>query len=125
MYLSIVVSSIEAPWVYWHESAKRLGPFGALVTTLFVYAVGFGSTLLFIWLIARRRKNWARWLYLVSLLMTLPGSFKYFGELDSVGKAFSLVHLTITTMALIFIFTGDARDWFRSTRLNSSPIDPI
>src|SRR5262245_314617 len=35
------------------------------IAYLFTQIITFGSQILFIWLIARRRKNWARWLWLV------------------------------------------------------------
>ena len=83
---------------------------------------GFAALALLTWLIARRRKNWARWvllaLYLLGLPFVIVGPFVT--EVGGVALArpslfvVSLIALeTIAqTVALIFIFTGDAKAWF-------------
>src|SRR4030095_3700999 len=69
-----------------------------------------------VWLVARKRKNWARWTSLALLL----GSFPFMGmELGSrfttnfiAAIAYYGIYL-IWIAAVLLLFTGDAKEWFK------------
>jgi hypothetical protein len=75
----------------------------------------FGLQIFWIWLVARRRQNWARWVSLIYVVVTLPFMIK-----DDLGLyelpvavAFSAVFV-LQCVAVSFLFTRSARPWFRS-----------
>jgi Na+-translocating ferredoxin:NAD+ oxidoreductase RnfD subunit len=86
-------------------------------------AISLATLLPFLWFALRRRKNWARWVLLVSFIISLPLEF-----LDP--SVYSGDQLPLTLMALVsvlagaaafyFLFTGDARPWFREHPSTSS-----
>ena len=69
----------------------------------------------FVWLAARQRKNWPRWVLAAALLLSVILSFQVIGEngleLDS---SIGIVSCVLTAAGLYFSFTGDAGDWFNA-----------
>jgi len=69
-----------------------------------------------VWLAARRRKNWARWVLLViaiaGFFMAYPQIAAAFRSSPLIGGAHILQFL-LEAIALWFVFSGDARPWFR------------
>ena len=67
----------------------------------------------FVWLAARQRKNWPRWVLAAALLLSVISLFQVIGEngleLDS---SIEIVSCVLTAAGLYFSFTGDARGWF-------------
>jgi di/tricarboxylate transporter len=92
-------------------------------TFITVLAIVVGLYVLVVWLVARRRQNWLRWVLLILLVVGVPFSLKgiYEGY-----RASPLIAITTTIqdlmqgLALYFVFTRDARPWFRKSR----EIDP-
>jgi branched-subunit amino acid permease len=78
---------------------------GALIV-LFVY---------FVWLAARRRKNWPRWALAAVLVLSVTSLVQVIGEngleLDS---GIEIVSCLLTAAGLYCSFTGDARGWFNA-----------
>lgn len=71
---------------------------------------------LMIWLTARRRKNWARWLLLILALLGLPAYVHMFGRMISVdflAGLLSSVQCVVQAIAFVLLFSGNARDWFK------------
>src|ERR1700751_180739 len=80
--------------------------------------IGGGMILLllyFVWLAARRRKNWPRWVLGAALVLSIVSLFQVIGdrglELDSVIEIVSCV---LTAAGLYYSFTGDAKGWFNA-----------
>ena len=69
----------------------------------------------FVWLAARQRKNWPRWVLAAALLLSVISLFQVIGEngleLDS---GIEIVSCGLTAAGLYFSFTGDARGWFNA-----------
>jgi len=69
----------------------------------------------FVWLAARQRKNWPRWVLAAALFLSVILSFQVIGEngleLDS---GIEIVSCVLTAAGLYFSFTGDARGWFNA-----------
>ena len=78
-------------------------------------ALSLLTLLPFLWFAVWRRRNWARWVLLVSFIISLP--LEFFDP-----SVWSGDQLLLTGMALLstlaagaafwFLFTGDARPWF-------------
>jgi cell division protein FtsW (lipid II flippase) len=80
--------------------------------------IGGGMILLllyFVWLAARRRKNWPRWVLAAALVLSVISLFQVVGtnglELDSVIEVVSCI---LTAAGLYYSFTGDAKGWFNA-----------
>jgi hypothetical protein len=71
----------------------------------------------FIWLVARRRKSWVRWLMLPPVVFVPYGFFAWSLHVIPVFNAVLIcLSWLAETGALILIFTGNAREWFRSSQ---------
>jgi hypothetical protein len=82
---------------------------------LFVQTVVFAVGVLFIWLVARRRKNWARWIWLVVFIISFPFALPELSRLLRSGPVVATlvcVQNFAQIVALYLIFTGNARQWF-------------
>jgi heme/copper-type cytochrome/quinol oxidase subunit 4 len=69
----------------------------------------------FVWLAAKRRKNWPRWVLTAALVLSLISLVQIVGdnglELDS---GIEIVSCALTAAGLYFSFTGDAQGWFNA-----------
>ena len=67
----------------------------------------------FVWLAAKRRKNWPRWALAAALVLSVVSLVHAVGDdglqLDS---AIEIVSCALTAAGLYFSFTGDAKGWF-------------
>ena len=116
MYLALVIGFFNSAltWNYDVVDASKMG--GASFVLFLMFAFAFMA--LFIWLIARRRKNWACWVMLVLFVLGLP---PYIYELHRmlhfvpVTGALGLAQTLVEAVAYSLIFSGNARDWFQRT----------
>lgn len=112
MYGTLLLSLIIAPFNdRFHASLAKFGP-GVLIAA----AVAYGMIALMIWAIARRRKNWLRWTWLVLFVVALPYNVPlWWPELRShpVNGGLYFATLIVQAVAFYVIFTGDAAGWFR------------
>lgn len=71
--------------------------------------------LYFVWLAARHRKNWPRWVLAAALVLSVISLFQVIGangiELDSLIE---IVSCALTSAGLYYSFTGDAQGWFNA-----------
>jgi drug/metabolite transporter (DMT)-like permease len=71
--------------------------------------------LYFVWLAARQRKNWPRWVLAAALVMSVISLFNVIGangvEVDS---GIEIVSCAVTAVGLYFSYTGDAQGWFNA-----------
>ena len=69
----------------------------------------------FVWLAARKRKNWPRWVLAAALVLSIISLVQVIGdngvELDS---GIEIVSCMLTAAGLYFSFTGDAQGWFNA-----------
>ena len=113
MYGALVLGIVTLPF---NERLRdALARFGPII--LLFGAVAYGLFVLVIWAIARRRKNWLRWtwvvLFVTSLPFDLPSTLR---ELHShpVFVVISLTTYVLKATAFFLIFTGDAVPWYRN-----------
>ena len=89
---------------------------GQLSNSVLALAVAaqLGVIALLIWLAARRRQNWARWL-LFALFILETAAFASDAHGYIANPRIGLVHLVVTLLeatAYWFVFTGNSRAWF-------------
>ncbi|HTT82357.1 MAG TPA: hypothetical protein VMF67_02650 [Rhizomicrobium sp.] len=116
-WAAFVIGAAEIPLTPPNSTLLNFGATRSVQTALAAggTALSLATLLPFLWFAVRRRKNWARWVLLVSFIISLPLEF-----LDP--SVWSGDQLPLTGMALLsvlaeaasfyFLFTGDARPWF-------------
>jgi uncharacterized BrkB/YihY/UPF0761 family membrane protein len=69
----------------------------------------------FVWLAARQRKNWPRWVLAAFLVLSVIVMFQVAGENGlELDGLIEIVSCALTTAGLYFSFTGDAQGWFNA-----------
>ena len=69
----------------------------------------------FVWLAARRRKNWPRWVLLATLVLSVISLFQIIDDSGlQLDSAIEVVSCALTAVGLYFSFTGDAVGWFNA-----------
>jgi cell division protein FtsW (lipid II flippase) len=69
----------------------------------------------FVWLAARRRKNWPRWVLLATLVLSVISLFQIVDESGlQLDTAIEVVSCALTAAGLYCSFTGDAQGWFNA-----------
>lgn len=89
---------------------------GKAVAVLAGFAV-IGIGWLLIWLIARRRQGWARWVFLAFSLLVLALLVLSFGKAALWLDGLSGLQVLAWLAAISFTLTDEARPWFRPTSL--------
>ncbi len=111
LYLSLLIDVLSAAFLDRMpddvtDSAKLAINFIAIAMTL-----GFMQL---IWLAAHRRKNWARTILLVALMLSVASIVTTVGETGlQFGTFVDVISTALTALGLSFSFTGDAQSWFR------------
>ncbi len=113
LVLGVAVAILTAPKNAAIAAAGGLGPGFVIGVQVSVEAL----LLLLLWLIAFKRQNWARWVWLAMFVLGLPGYIAIFKNLFGISAAgaISLVQVILEIVALYFVFTGNAAAWFRRT----------
>ena len=102
-------------------STTELAIAGALIV------LNFGLILLVIWLIARRRIGWLRYLLAVLFALGLYGALRTLpDELRTapLDGGLNAARLVLQALALVLIFTGNARAWFARPAAAPAPPTP-
>jgi branched-subunit amino acid permease len=69
----------------------------------------------FVWLAARRRKNWPRWALTAALVLSSISLTQVIGEKGLQFDSFvDVVSCALTLAGLYCSFTGDAKGWFNA-----------
>jgi hypothetical protein len=80
-----------------------------------ILLVTIAFTVLFTWLIARRGANWARWVFAVFFGLGAPFALiaiPFAIVTDPIGGVLSTIQFSVQAIAVVMIFSGDAREWF-------------
>lgn len=75
---------------------------------------------LWIWLIARKRQNWARWISLVMVLIGIPSVIIDLEErfrFNTVAAILFHLGYLFLVVAVVMLFRSDARAWFSRARV--------
>jgi hypothetical protein len=82
---------------------------------LIMGAVSVAGQLLWIWLVARKRQNWARWISLIVTLIGIPTAIWDINErfqLNPVASIFFCLAFATSIVAVMLLFRADSREWF-------------
>jgi K+ transporter len=113
-YFSLAIGVVISALSFSRASAQAGPAFGIAILT-FVVAV----SVLLVWLIARRRKNWARWVLLIGFLLGLlafPWGLAELFRASILAGTLSIVQTLIQIIAIYLIFTDRAQGWFKRRR---------
>jgi len=112
LYLSLMLDALS---VAFQDRTPDAGVTSSTITIATAMA-GFLILLLlyFVWLAARRRKNWPRWVLAAALLFSVASLWQAIGESGGLelDSSIEIVSCLLTAAGLYFSFTGDAQDWF-------------
>jgi ABC-type proline/glycine betaine transport system permease subunit len=117
MYLYLAIA-IAAVLLYPSADTQRHFARSATVTIVAFVAVT-GLYVLGIWSVARWRKNWVRWAGVIGFIIGLPFGLKEAVEnyrANPGGNIAVVVEDVLQGLAFCFVFSGDARPWFREDR---------
>ena len=113
LYVSLMLDALS---VAFGDRTPREDMTDSMIMTEAVLS-GFIILLLlyFVWLAARRHKNWPRWVLTAALVLSVISLFQVIGvrgvELDS---SIEIVSCLLTAAGLYFSYTGDAQGWFNA-----------
>ena len=111
LYLSLMLDALSVAF----QDRTPDASVTASTITIATAMAGFMILLLlyFVWLAARQRRNWPRWVLAAALLFSVGSLWQAIDqsglELDS---GIEIVSCLLTAAGLYFSFTGDAQDWF-------------
>ncbi len=113
LYASLMLDALSVAFQDRTPSADMTEQMIAAATLV---AGGMILTLVYlVWLAARRRKNWPRWVLGVALVLSIISLIQVIGdqglELDS---GIEIVSCVLTAAGLYFSTTGDAQGWFNA-----------
>ena len=113
LYLSLMLDSVSVAF-------QDRTPTGDMTDQMIMAATIVAGTMIlllfyFVYLAARRRKNWPRWVLAAALVLSVISLVQVIGqngmELES---AIEIVSCALTAAGLYFSFTGDAQGWFNA-----------
>ena len=87
-----------------------------------MFVVVVAGQLAWIWLVARKRQNWARWISLITVLIGIPNAIWDLEErfrLNPVASVFYYAAFATMTVSVMLLFRSDAREWFSRKRFVS------
>jgi len=111
LYLSLMLDALSVAF------QDRTPDAGVTSSTITIATAMTGVLILlllyFVWLAARRRKNWPRWVLAAALLFSVGSLWQAIGESGlEFDSGIEIVSCLLTAAGLYFSFTGDAQDWF-------------
>lgn len=111
---------LTPPWIVERARMARIlsGEVKLMLgATLLLLAILFPFFQLAVW----GRKNWARWVLLLAFLVSLPLLFiepRMFREDYLPQTIYAFAGTLLEAVGFYFLFTGDARPWYRSQMQN-------
>lgn len=110
LYLSLALDALSMPFREAMFNSVEAMPESAAKLVTAAMILGFTAL---VWLAARYRRNWARWVLVVAVVLSAISTVGdiTMGGVD-VGNAEDLVSAVLSGLGLYYSFTGDARDWF-------------
>lgn len=111
LYLSLLIDTLSAAFI--ERPSTDVDEAAAVGANMFVV----GALMLFlllVWLAARQRKSWARWILLGALGLSVLSLFDSLNRGLTLGSAIDLFSTVLAGAGIYFSFTDDAKDWFNS-----------
>ncbi len=113
LYLSLTLDAVS---VAFQDRTPTAQMTEQMITVATIMAAGLILLLVyFVWLSARHRKNWPRWVLTAALVLSVFSLAQVLGESGvQFDSGIELVSCALTAAGLYFSFTGDAVGWFNA-----------
>ncbi len=113
LYASLMLDALS---VAFQDRTPGAGMTEQMVAAATLVAGGLILTLVYlVWLAARRRKNWPRWVIGAALVLSIISLVQVIGEQGlELDSAIEVVSCALTAAGLYFSATGDAQGWFNA-----------
>ena len=113
LYLSLTLDSVS---VAFQDRTPNANMTEQMINVGTVMAAGLILLLVyFVWLAARRRKNWPRWALAAALVLSIISLVQIIGDIGlQLDSGIEIVSCILTAAGLYFSFTGDAQGWFNA-----------
>ena len=113
LYLSLMLDALSVAFAERTPSAQMTE---SMIMVATLMAAGLILLLVyFVWLAARRRKNWPRWAMAAALVLSVISLVQIIGERGlEFDSGIEIVSCALTAAGLYFSFTGDAVGWFNA-----------
>ncbi len=113
LYLSLMLDALSVAFADRTPSAQTTE---SMITVASLMAAGLILLMVyFVWLAARRRKNWPRWALAAALVLSVISLVQILGESGvQFDSGIEIVSCALTAAGLFFSFTGDAQGWFNA-----------
>ena len=111
LYLSLTLDSVS---VAFQDRTPNANMTEQMINVGTVMAGGLILLLVyFVWLAARHRKSWPRWVLAAALLLSVISLVQLIGEKGlAFDSGIEMISCALTAAGLYFSFTGDAVGWF-------------
>ncbi len=111
LYLSLMLDALSVAF------QDRTPDAGVSSSTITIATAMAGCLILlllyFVWLAARKRKNWPRWVLAAALLFSVGSLWQALAESGlELDSGIEIVSCVLTAAGLYFSFSGDAQGWF-------------
>lgn len=113
LYLSLILDTLSVAFQDRTPTADMTDSMimAATITTGFLILL----LLYFVYLAARRRKNWPRWALATALVLSVISLLQAIAENGvEFDSGIEIVSCALTAAGLYFSFTGDAQGWFNA-----------
>jgi hypothetical protein len=111
LYVSLLIDTLSAAFI--ERAPADIGETAAVSADMFVVVV-LMFFLLLVWLAARHRKNWARWILVAALGLSLLSLLDSLSGGLTLASAVDLFSTALAGAGIYLSFTDDAKDWFNS-----------
>ena len=113
LYLSLTLDAVS---VAFQDRTPKADMTAQMVNVATVMAGGLILLLVyFVWLAARRRKNWPRFALAAALALSVLSLVQVIGENGvQFDSGIEVISCALTAAGLYFSFTGDAVGWFNA-----------
>ena len=113
LYSSLILDALS---VAFQDRTPSIDMTESTIAVATVLAAGLILLLFyFVWLAARRRKNWPRWVLLATLVLSVISLFQIVDESGlQLDSAIEVVSCALTAVGLYCSFTGDSQGWFNA-----------
>ena len=111
LYLSLMLDALS---VAFESRTPTEDMTDAMILASTIMAAGLILLMVyFVWLAARKRKNWPRWALAAALLLSVISLVQIIGDNGvALDSGIEIVSCLLTAAGLYFSFTGDAQGWF-------------
>ena len=111
LYLALMLDSVSAAF---RDRTPKAETTARMIDVDTVTAAGLILLLVyFVWLAARRRKNWPRWVLTGTLVLSVISLVLVIGQNGvQFESGIEVVSCTLAAIGLYLSFTGDAVGWF-------------